>query len=115
MGKISNSLYISPGELLIRHPSWAIDDRLDLLETLLPKGSTHISTSLVGALWDIDAHYSLVFEHPLFEDGSEIELVFSNEIWRSKEDVVNQGKFLTGIKYYNKQGLRMFNYEDVSK
>lgn len=82
MGKLIHDYQLSMVQLHTANPSLLLEERRQLLLTVLPK-----YTELVDIITQIrkanHTSFKFIFEHPHFEDDTEIELEFEHIIWKS--------------------------------
>lgn len=112
MGLIAYKLNISYAALQVANPSTIIEDQKHLLLSVMPNG-----TEAVGIERLEDNHsslsilYILTFSHPLFKDGSRIELDQTRVYWENESLIGNAlipGNVLTAIRYYDPDGKLMY-------
>lgn len=115
MGQIIHSLRISSALPLIEHTNaklW-LDERCELLLSLLPKGSKILDIMQVPLDMEhggLSAEYRIFLEHPLFKDGSTVEL---KQVWTCWVDpnrnfALQTDTIVTKVTYLDPDGKEMF-------
>jgi hypothetical protein len=119
MGKIINRFNVSSfvfgesnpctvvSEALIQNK---IAEEVDFLLRLLPKGTIFVSQERL-AIVSLSIPFVLTFEHPMFEDGTEIQTDYVRTAWidPSVPDHLFQGNLFLGIRYIRPDGTRMYD------
>ena len=89
-----------------------LQKEIDLLLSILPRGSKWISTEQKG-ITDLTIPFVIKFEHPLFADGSKIEIDYIRDIYTEIDPTSNWAKtnpinVLVSIKYFNPDGTERY-------
>lgn len=94
-----------------------VQQRINQILAIMPKDTKHISTEK-QTIRDISIPYVLIFEHPLFEDGTEIVLGFKRD-YVAFEDLklieqyqcnLKQYEVLTSFKYIEPNEDKTYKY-----
>ena len=116
MGKVYREYRISMAEMLSGiSAQFLLDSQVEFLLAVLPKGAKHIATQKTDRL-DIALSYILVFDHPLFENGTTMQVL---TVKRSYENPLKPGQHrefetVTGIRYIGPDGNPYFESENAS-
>lgn len=84
-----------------------VDEEIKEVLKFLPKGTKHLSTVPL-AITSLALPFGVVFEHPLFEDGSRVDFEYRRDIYRTTDidgvDGIKELNVITGIKYFKPDG-----------
>ena len=111
MGQIANLFKVSPAATMtsVFGPVDYVQERINTLLSIMPKGTVHVSTEqgIIGS--GLYVPFIIIFENPLFEDGSTVELDMHRDVYLDKNtEKVVYLDVLTGIKYYKPDGTEKY-------
>jgi hypothetical protein len=110
MGLITYKLNISYSAACVTTPSAIIEEQKHQLLAIMPHGTEAIIVDrLEDNFVNMSIVYILTFSHPLFKDGSRIELDYTRDCWQNENGAtIDQANVLTGVRYYDPDGKLMY-------
>lgn len=109
MGKVINNYKIS-SLVSFRGPDSIkemIDNHISQVLSVMPIGTKHISTSQENT-YSTFIPFTIIFEHPLFEDGTVLELRYKSDCYVNKDNI-EQLRVFTGLNYIKPDGTPRYN------